>query len=134
MAHAGGRPLKFETVEDLQKKIDDYFAATVPAHYTITGLALALDTSRTTLMEYEGRPEFANAVKAAKTRIEYGYELSLRMRGSAGDIFGLKNFGWRDRQETDITTNGKDLPAPILGGISADAIRRNDSTEETPSA
>lgn len=101
----GGRPLKFKTVKSLQRKIDAYFDVTVPGNYTITGLALALDTSRETLMNYEDRPEFFDTIKKAKNKIEYGYELSLRTRGSAGDIFGLKNFGWRDKQ--DIENSGE---------------------------
>jgi len=46
----GGRPLKFETVKDLQLMIDDYFTVTKKTEVTITGLALHLDTSRETLM------------------------------------------------------------------------------------
>lgn len=127
-----GRPLKFATVEELQQKIDDYFAVTVPAYYTITGLALALDTDRSTLCEYgdgnrdDKDPRYSYTIKEAKTRIEHGYELSLRTRGSAGDIFGLKNFGWTDQQQIDHTTNGKDLPTPILGGSS---VHRDNSDQ-----
>lgn len=134
MAHPVGRPLKFKTVEALQEKIDAYFAVTVPAHYTITGLALALDTSRATLMDYEERDEYFNAIKTAKNRIEYGYELSLRTRGSAGDIFGLKNFGWRDRQELDHTTLGKEMPTPILGGLAKNGLPADDSDQEASQA
>lgn len=41
----------------------------------------------------------------------------------------MKNrFGWRDKQEIDHTTNGKDLPAPILGGITKiDEVQGNNS-------
>lgn len=42
-------------------------------------------------------------------------------------IFNLKNnYGWKDKNETDITTNGKDLPTPILGN----AISNNNSIKE----
>jgi hypothetical protein len=107
-----GRPLKFKTVEEMQEKIDAYFAVTPIRQLTITGLALALDTDRVTLIDYEKRDEYSNAVKTAKTRIENAYELTLRERGSSGDIFGLKNFGWTDKTETDYTSNGKEI-----GGI-----------------
>lgn len=123
-----GHPPKFKSVEDLQSKIDAYFAATPTEKQTITGLALALDTTRETLCDYQNKDEFSYTVKKAKLQIEHAYELSLRARGSAGDIFGLKNFGWRDRQEMDHTTNGNDLPTPILGGMS---VRRDDSDTET---
>jgi len=50
-------------------------------------------------MNYQGRPEYYNTVKTAKTRIEASYELSMRKNGRTTDIFALKNFGWRDTQE-----------------------------------
>lgn len=108
---AGGRPLKFENVEALQKQIDAFFAEEEKKKrpLTITGLALALDTSRETLMNYEERPEFFDTIKRAKLRVEQDYEFGLRTRGNAGDIFGLKNFGWRDQQHTDITSNNEKL-------------------------
>lgn len=96
-----GRPLKFKTVKQMQKQIDAYFDGEIVGEYTITGLALALDTSRTTLMQYEGRDEFIDAIKRAKTRVENDYELALRKNGRAGDIFGLKNFGWKDKLDVD---------------------------------
>lgn len=111
-----GRPLKFKNVEELQTKIDLYFKKTLREELTITGLALELDTSRRVLCDYEdNRPEFSNAIKKAKTMIENAYEISLRKYGRSGDIFALKNFGWRDKQETDITSGDK--PISILGGI-----------------
>lgn len=112
-----GRPLKFKTAEELEQKAQEYFDNTEEGELTITGLALALDTSRETLMNYEKKEEFFDTVKRIKTRVEMDYELSLRRKGRAGDIFGLKNFGWKDKNETDLTTNGKELPAPILSAI-----------------
>jgi hypothetical protein len=97
-----GRPMKFESVSELQEKIDAYFdrcdAAEEP--YLITGLALSLDTSRETLCDYGKKDKFSDTIKRAKLRVEADYEKSLRKNGRAGDIFGLKNFGWKDRTET----------------------------------
>jgi hypothetical protein len=31
--------------------------------------------------------------------------LALRKKGGSGEIFGLKNFGWRDKTEVDNNTN-----------------------------
>lgn len=98
-----GQPPKFKSVKELQEKIDAYFAVTPQTQVTVTGLALALNTSRETLMNYEKKEEFFDTIKTAKTRVEHSYELSLRVRGSAGDIFGLKNFGWRDKSEQELT-------------------------------
>lgn len=106
---SAGRPLKFKSAGELQKKIDEYFTLTPEGVRTITGLAVHLDTSRETLCNYENRDEFFDTIKKGKDRVEMDYELSLRKRGGSGDIFGLKNFGWRDKQETDITTNGESL-------------------------
>lgn len=96
-----GRPLKYSSVEEMEEKIQEYFKKTPMEELTITGLALALDTDRKTLINYENRDEFFNTIKKAKTRIENSYELSLRKNGRTGDIFALKNFGWQDKQEID---------------------------------
>lgn len=101
-----GRPLKWTTPEALQKDIDAYFNDTPKDEWTITGLALALDTSRQTLLDYQEKDEFADTVKKAKMKVENGYEIDLKKHGRSGTIFALKNFDWRDKQETDITTQG----------------------------
>lgn len=96
-----GRPLKFPTVEDLQLAIDGYFEHTPKDEWTITGLAMALDTSRKVLVDYEGRDEYSNAVKKAKMKVENGYEIDLKKHGRSGTIFALKNFDWKDKQEIE---------------------------------
>lgn len=102
-----GRPLKFPSVEELQKKIDEYFDITKPEEVTWTGLALHLDTSRETLSDYQERPEFSDSIKKALARVEKEYELDLRRKGRSGDIFALKNFGWKDKNETEHTGDFK---------------------------
>lgn len=99
--HPGGRPLKFKTVQELEAIGEKYFEETPREEWTITGLALALDTTRKTLVDYDNRDEFSNTIKRFKTKVEHAYELSLRKRGSAGDIFGLKNFNWKDKSEVE---------------------------------
>jgi hypothetical protein len=123
-----GRPLKFQSVEELQQKIEDYFEmcnktivkkvlnknqeiiAEVSKPYTITGLAEWLDTNRQTLINYEEREEYFDTIKRAKAKIEACYE----ERALLGDnnpvvsIFTLKNnFNWKDKHETDLTTGGE---------------------------
>lgn len=109
-----GRPMKFESPGHLQILIDAYFADTPKDEWTITGLALALNTSRQTLLDYEEKDEYFDTIKNAKLKVENGYEIDLKKQGRTGTIFALKNFGWKDRNETDLTTNGKDLPSPII--------------------
>ena len=105
-----GRPLKFATVEILQEQIDKYFNETPKDEWTITGLALALDTTRKTLCDYEDeRPEFLNTIKKAKLKVENGYEIDLKKHGRPGTIFALKNFDWKDKTEQDITSGGEIL-------------------------
>jgi hypothetical protein len=90
--------IKWEKPEDLQRAIDEYLEETPQEEWTITGLALALDTSRVTLLDYQRKEEFGDIVLRAKLKIENAYELSLRKQGRSGDIFALKNFGWQDKQ------------------------------------
>ena len=98
-----GRPPKWNTPEELQKEIDAYFekCEATKEPLTITGLALALDTYRDVLMDYQNKDEFSNTIKRAKLRIENAYEKRLIVNGRAGDIFALKNFGWKDKQEIE---------------------------------
>ena len=105
----GGRPLKFKTVKELQDKIDIYLTDTPKEEWTITGLALALDTYRQTLLNYEERDEYLDTIKKAKQMIENSYELDLKKHGRTGTIFALKNFDWKDKQETDLTSGGKPI-------------------------
>ena len=104
-----GRPLKFESQKILQDKIDTYFNETPKDEWTITGLALALDTDRKTLCNYESKEEYFHTIKNAKLKVENGYEVDLKKHGRPGTIFALKNFDWKDRQETDITSDGKQI-------------------------
>ncbi|MCK9371036.1 DNA-packaging protein [Candidatus Dojkabacteria bacterium] len=124
-----GRPLKFKSVEELQAKIDAYFNDTPKDEWTITGLALALDTSRKVLVEYEDKDEFSNAVKKAKLIVENGYEIDLKKAGRSGTIFALKNFDWRDKTEQDV--NVRELPQPIIDVHTDDSNQANKPTEET---
>lgn len=109
MAHAGGRPLKFKTKEELDNAINAYFDNTPKEEWTWTGLALYMDTSRQTLLNYEERPEFVDSIKKGLSRVENGYEIDLKKHGRTGTIFALKNFDWKDKKETDITSDGKSI-------------------------
>lgn len=94
-----GRPFKWESPEEIEQIIDDYFNNTDFEQITLSGLCLALETNKQTLANYQERAEFKHLINMAKVRIENAYELSLRKNGRSGDIFALKNFGWTDKQE-----------------------------------
>jgi hypothetical protein len=135
----GGRPLKFKSAKELQKKIDEYFEScfeevwqqnaegnwepVLDRHgeilrrqikpFTITGLALALDTTRETLLDYEEKDEFSDTIKRAKQRCENYAEEQLfktNAKNITGIIFNLKNnYGrWADKQEVDTNIANKD--------------------------
>lgn len=146
MAHPGGRPLKFKTVKELEEKMEAYFATTgtkkknvfnpktkayaevdhfVPA--TITGLAVFLDTTRETLLDYQERPEFSDAIKRAKSRceadIEYGALTGMLNPTMA--IFSAKNnYNWKDKVEVggEINSTVKFSDLKEVDGADADKI------------
>lgn len=133
-----GRPLKFKTPGELQVAVDEYFdwcdnriqhvyspkAEAVievinPAPYTMSGLARRVGLSRQGLIDYKRRDQFLDAIKAARERVHEDVETRLMEKQATGAIFNLKNnFEWKDQTHTDLTTAGKELPAPILGGVS----------------
>lgn len=128
-----GRPLKFKSVSELQEKITEYFKLCDLTNrpYTITGLAVHLDTSRETILEYEARDEFVDTIKRAKLIChQYAEEKLYTNSQVAGIIFSLKNnYGWKDKTEQDITSNGNTI-APILGGKSN--VSANNSDKQNP--
>ena len=146
-----GRPLKFKTVKELKEAIEAYFNSLYEPLRdkdglrvydgqqlvmvqtrvaTVTALAVALDTTRETLMDYEkGKHDdkgheltadekaeneqiecFSDTIKKAKLRIQADTEQALYSRNSVtGAIFSLKNnYGWVDKQEIET----KDLTPP----------------------
>jgi hypothetical protein len=112
-----GRPPHWRTPELLQADVDKYFAVTPIEEQTITGLCLFIGCFRETLLDYGEKDEFFLTVKRAKLKIENAWEMRLVRQGRSADIFALKNFGWKDQQHVDQTTNGRDLPTPICGGV-----------------
>lgn len=124
-----GRPLKYKTVAELQKAIDEYFdycdnrsksmyvkemgdniQISDPAPYTMSGLALALGIDRKTLLSYSYKDIFSPHVKAARNRVEQDVETRLMEgRNQAGAIFNLKNNfdGWKDKTEVDNNHSGE---------------------------
>ena len=113
-----GRPKKYRNCLDLDMDAEVYFESCIyeddgdyikrkePIPFTITGLAMALSMDRDSLLNYGKDKDFFGTVKRHKLRVENDYELSLRKRGTAGEIFGLKNFGCHDKRLNEHT--GKD--------------------------
>jgi len=105
-----GRPLKYETPDDLIKAIDEYFEGTKFDEWTVTGLALVIG-SKQLFQDYQGREGFSDIVKRAKLMIENSYEVSLRSNKGTptGPIFALKNLGWTDNQQITHDINHSDI-------------------------
>lgn len=103
-----GQRLQYATPGEMQAVIYEYFKDNNTP--TITGLARALDLTRQGLINYEGREEFADTVRQAKSQVEEILEKGL-YGNVAGLMFNLKNnFNWKDKQEIehsgDIGDNG----------------------------
>lgn len=103
--HAGGRPPKYKTAEEMQEKIDKYFEQCDKDNdpYTITGIAIALDIDRKTLLNYSDKEEFFPTIKKAKLRVENYLEKRLVKNSNVtGIIFNLKNnYDWKEKQEIE---------------------------------
>lgn len=104
-----GRPKKYTEVELMRQKIEGYFKECEEKHepYTVTGLCLALDICRDTLLEYAKSEEFSDTIKKAKLKVENYLEKHLITDSSTtGIIFNLKNnFGWTDKQQLEHSGN-----------------------------
>lgn len=120
----GGRPPKFATPEQLNEMIDAYFVhiqgekvtkvdeagnveetwKRLPEPATITGLALFLGfCSKQSLYDYGEKVEFTYPIKKARMLIECEYEKKLSGQMPTGSIFALKNMGWQDKSQTEIS-------------------------------
>lgn len=124
----GGPPgpagaLKIKTREELIDRILDYFnriSTTIVDEQTgvpimskwltppsFSGLALAIGISPNTLRNYQQRDEYSDVVLQARAIIESYYEESLNSRNRAtGAIFALKQLGWSDNIDLNLTTTG----------------------------
>lgn len=101
-----GRPLIFKTPEELTASADSYFALCDEQEVTptVNGLALALGfNSKQSLFNYADRPDFLDAVKTVRTKLEARWEQRLGENACTGAIFWLKNQGWSDTMKQEIS-------------------------------
>jgi hypothetical protein len=102
LGNNGGRPRKYETPEEMELKINEYFNWCIDnkMEIAVNGLVLYLGFShKSSLYEYQENEEFTDLIKKARTAVEMSYELDLRTFKFGGAVFALKNMGW-----TDVTT------------------------------
>ena len=120
--HPGGRPLLFQSVEELESKIQQYFddcdarkvkqltksgdivEVNVKRPYTLSGLACYLDCSRQTLLNYAKDDKFFDTVSRARRKCENYAEEQLYEGNDRGAKFCLLNgYGWSDTQKLELT-------------------------------
>ena len=105
-----GRPPKYTNVEEIEKKIVEYFEQSKNSsgkyQPTIEGLTLYLGFStRKSLMDYgERNEEFLNVINKGKQFIKMCYEKNLYSFTWAGAQFALRNLGKEDWKD-EITEN-----------------------------
>ena len=112
-----GRKRTFETPDEMEIQIDEYFVKCenemIPI--TMTGLAVSLGLTRKSLCDYKQREGFSDLIEYAKSRVEEKMEIYLlTSKSPTGVIFNLKNnFGWTDKSEVssnikaDVTSEVK---------------------------
>ena len=123
-----GRPRDYKNVEDMSKKIDEYFAecdsrmmeivtkegkvvkVNKQRPYTISGLCLYLYITRETLLQYQSKEEFSDTITRAKMKIENDVSegaLDGRYDGRVAQFNLKNNFSdtWRDKKEIDVAAS-----------------------------
>ena len=139
--HAGGRPPKFKSVAEMETLIDSYFEGCKGEVLrddddkpvinkwgevvmvgnrppTMTGLALALGfADRSSLLDYQGKPQFEAVIRRARSRIEqYTEERLFDREGSAGARFSLQNNfkRWKESKDVNLTAaEGTEIMAEV---------------------
>ena len=114
-----GPAWRFETPAALARAIDKYFKDIKKDDITQSGLCLELGVCKSTLNRYLHRPGYEDIVAMAKLRIENAYEVALREKGGAGNIFALKNFGWVDSVSHEHSGNAAN---PIITKIVREVV------------
>lgn len=102
-----GRPRLFNTVEELEQKIQEFYdyceLKEVPL--TFERLATFIGVDRKTIYNYSQKDEFFPSIKRVRDKIQ----ADIMERGMSGainptfGIFCLKNYGYTDKQEIEST-------------------------------
>lgn len=118
----------FATPKDLDDAIEKYFSECdfKEKPYTISGLALALETNRQTLLNYSERPDYVDSLKKAKAKCEaYVEERLFGNTQVTGAIFNLKNnYGWVDKQDMNL---GGQKDNPVEANLTVTFVKPGDS-------
>lgn len=129
-----GRPSKLTASLVAKAKKYDYTADgdLIP---TIEGLALYLNVSRSSVYlwtedESDLGKQFSDIVNrylAQQSKLLITNGLAGKFNANITKLILSGKHGYVEQTKQDLTTNGKDLPTPILGGVS---VRTNDSDSQ----
>ena len=108
-----GQPPKWESPEKLQEDIDKYYehCLTNDRPLTIAGLGAYLGVSRQTIYNYSYNDEFFDIIKKARDKIMASLEETAIIKGNAGTIFVMKQYGYTDRQEVALDSTKEAVDA-----------------------
>ena len=100
-----GKPRKFETVQELQECLDAYkkYLTENNRPPTIAGLAYYTGVDRHTIYNYEKQDEYFHTIKNFRDWVLMTYEEEAIVKGNGGIVFMLKNYGYTDRQDHNLT-------------------------------
>ncbi len=139
MAHAGGRPTKYEG-EITVKKVDEYLSTCVDeieifektvgdksVSYerilktnipSVAGLAIYLDLSKDTIYQWAKEyPEFSYALEKV-SRLQEHKLINGSVAGTynptISKLMMSSNHGYKEKTESDVTSNGETLQNTIL--------------------
>lgn len=91
----------FKTRKQLEDAVNGYFdnMDDEKRPYSIAGLAYYLGCCRFTIYNYEHDKEFGDIITRARDRCIMTLEEKMMEKGTAGQIFLAKNYGYTDRQD-----------------------------------
>ena len=116
-----GKPPKYKNALELEDAIDAYFNEGVKLRTVIVGkgekariLEVPIPTicglcyylgfaSRQSFYDMEAKKDLSYTIKRARLFIEKEYEEQLQVGNTVGAIFALKNLGWTDKQDLNVT-------------------------------
>ena len=106
----GGKPAKYISEIELNKKCEGYFAGCIEKIEmpSKAGLRVFLGLDKSLYSDY--KKKYPNPIKRAEDLIEKAWVQRLAGANATGAIFYLKNAfkeDYRDRYDTDITSGGK---------------------------
>ena len=127
MAHPGGRPTKYDPA--FIEEVDKYLATTGKDQMHLPKLqsfAIWINVSMDAIEDWRKLyPEFSGALekimkRQAEQLIDDGIYGGKEVNSTIVKLLLQNNHGMKER--TDMTTNDKDLPQPLLGGQAKDSV------------